>query len=100
MTLLTEKEYNGIIKSGRSCLILLYDPSDARSVIMLETFRRIDKMIGRSFDVYTVDATAEKEIANVLFMREAPEVVFIADTHIKARSRGILTENEILRLTR
>ena len=100
MIQLTAENYNKMIKTGSGILIFLWDPKDPLCIVARSTIDRIDQMHGKDFTVAIVDITIEKEIKSVIEPDKLPTFVYIKDTIIKNKKSGLLTENELLAITR
>lgn len=95
---LQRAEFDTVMKSGKDMILFFYQKEDAASTLGIQTMNEVDSLIGRSFDLYFVDAAAEPDIVQAFSVNSIPEYISMKQSKIHKRSSDLLYANEVLAL--
>ncbi len=96
---LQRAEFDSVMHSGKDIILFFYyKEGDAASTLGIQTMNEVNALIGRSFDLYLVDADAEPDIVQAFSVKSVPEYVSMKKTKIHKRSSDLLRPSEVLAL--
>lgn len=92
-------EFDGVMKCGRDMILFFYNKEgDAASTLGIQTMNDVNALVGRDFDLYFVDASAEPDILRAFSVKSVPEYVSMKQCRIYKRSTDLLYANQVLSL--
>jgi thioredoxin-like negative regulator of GroEL len=95
---LKRDELNPLIESGKDILLFFFDPNHPVSTLAYPALEEVNGMVGRSFDIFLVNACDEPEIKDAFSVNAVPEFISVKNKKIHKRAKGILFSNQILDL--
>ena len=96
---LQRAEFESVMRSGKDLILFFYNKEgDAVSTLGVETMKEVHSLVGRSFDLYLVDVSAEPDITDAFSVKIVPEYVSMKRSKIYKRSSDLLQASEVLAL--
>ena len=95
---LTKENLDDLICASNAIVVCFYQKNHALCTFTMNSFREIEKMAGRSFQMYMVDVDAETEVCNAFGCKITPECVSVMNGRIYKRASGMLLASQILDL--
>lgn len=100
MKYLCSEDFNQVIQSGQDLILYVFSPNDPVSQISLSAIQEVDGMIGKTFEVYLVNAVDHPEIADALSVKKIPETIGIRNRRVCSRKQGLIYSNQVLNMLR
>ena len=98
MQLITKKNLDTVLKSGKDLILFFYITNDPASILGLNTMNDVNALIGKNFDLYLIDAESEPEVAEAFSIKKIPEYISIKESKIFKRSTDLLEVSHVLNL--
>ena len=95
---LKRDELNPLIESGKDVLLFFFELNHPASTLAYPALEEVNGMVGRSFEIYLVNASDEPEIKDAFSVDVVPEFIAVKNKKIHKRLQGILFSNQILDL--
>ena len=98
MSELTKENFDHVLDKNEKLLIYFYRKGDAASVIGFDLIDSIEQMVGRDFEIFTVNTDLQPDICHLFSIKAVPEYICVKNRKIHKRALHLKYSNHILDL--
>lgn len=98
MTELTRENFDQKLAEHNKALIFFHRPNHAASFLGHTLIKAIDQMVGKDFEIFSVNISNEPEVCDLFSISDVPEYVCVKNKKIHKRAVQLKYTNQVLNL--